>query len=172
MGIKEVIEILNRMQADGVIERYAIGGAVGATFYLEPIATLDVDVFVEFHAEPGSAIVSPKPIFEYLRDRGCTMEGEYIVIAGWPVQFLPAGSPLLQEALAASVEKDVDGTGARVFTPEHIAAIALDTGRAKDKARVLQFIEAGVLDLERLQEIIARHGLTGHWQQFERQFLK
>ena len=171
MGIKEVIEILNRMQADGVIERYAIGGAVGATFYLEPIATLDVDVFVEFHAEPGSAIISPKPIFEYLRDRGCTMEGEYIVIAGWPVQFLPAGSPLLQEALAASVEKDVDGTGARVFTPEHIAAIALDTGRAKDKARVLQFIEAGVLDLERLQEIIARHGLTGHWQQFERQFL-
>ena len=172
MGIKEVIEILNRMQADGVIERYAIGGAVGATFYLEPIATLDVGVFVEFHAEPGSAIVSPKPIFEYLRDRGCTMEGEYIVIAGWPVQFLPAGSPLLQEALAASVEKDVDGTAARVFTPEHIAAIALDTGRAKDKARVLQFIEAGVLDLERLQEIIARHGLTGHWQQFERQFLK
>jgi hypothetical protein len=172
VGIKEVIEILNRMQADGVIERYAIGGAVGATFYLEPIATLDVDVFVEFHAEPGSAIISPKPIFEYLRDRGCTMEGEYIVIAGWPVQFLPAGSPLLQEALAASVEKDVDGTGARVFTPEHIAAIALDTGRAKDKARVLQFIEAGVLDLERLQEIIARHSLTGHWQQFERQFLK
>ncbi len=172
MGIKEVIEILNRMQADGVIERYAIGGAVGATFYLEPIATLDVDVFVEFHAEPGSAIISPKPIFEYLQDRGCTMEGEYIVIAGWPVQFLPAGSPLLQEALAAAVEKDVDGTGARVFTAEHIAAIALNTDRAKDKARVLQFIEAGVLDLERLQEIIARHGLTGHWQQFERQFLK
>jgi hypothetical protein len=53
VGIKEVIEILNRMQADGVIERYAIGGAVGATFYLEPIATLDVDVFVEFRAEPG-----------------------------------------------------------------------------------------------------------------------
>jgi hypothetical protein len=33
------------MQSDGVIERYAIGGAVGATFYLEPIATLDVDIF-------------------------------------------------------------------------------------------------------------------------------
>jgi hypothetical protein len=172
VGIKEVIEILNRMQADRVIETYAIGGAVGATFYLEPVATLDVDVFVEFHAEAGSAIISPKPIFEYLRDRGCTMEGEYIVIAGWPVQFLPAGSPLLQEALAAAVEKDVDGTGARVFTAEHIAAIALDTGRAKDKARVLQFIEAGALDLERLHGIVGRHGLTGHWQQFERQFLK
>jgi hypothetical protein len=96
---------------------------------------------------------------------------QYVVIAGWPVQFLPAGTALLQEALATAVEKDVDGTPARVFTAEHIAAIAFETGRAKDKARVLQFLEAGVLNLERLQEIIARHGLTGDWQQFERQFL-
>lgn len=40
MNIKEVIVTINQMQADGVIERYAIGGAVGATFYLEPVATL------------------------------------------------------------------------------------------------------------------------------------
>ncbi len=172
MGIKEVIETINRMQADGVIERYAIGGAVGATFYLEPVATLDVDVFVEFHIPPGPQIVSPEPIFKYLRDHGCKMEAEYVVIAGWPVQFLPAGTALLQEALAAAMEKDVDGTPARVFTAEHIAAIALDTGRAKDKARVLQFIEAGVLDLDRLHRILGRHGLSGRWQEFERQFLK
>ena len=172
MGIRKVIEMINSMQADGVIERYAIGGAVGATFYLEPVATLDVDVFVEFHAQPGSRIVSPEPILKYLRDRGCPMEGEHIVIADWPVQFLAAGSGLLQEALAATVEKDVDGTPARVFTPEHIAAVALETGRAKDKARVLQFVEAGGLDLERLQEILARHGLSSDWEQFERQFLK
>jgi hypothetical protein len=172
VGIKEVIETLNRMQADGVIERYAIGGAVGATFYLEPVATLDVDVFVEFHIAPGSQIVNPEPIFKYLRDHGCTMEGDYVVIADWPVQFLPCQGSLLEEALAKAVEKNVDGTPARVFTAEHIAAIALETGRAKDKARLVQFIEAGALDLERFQEILARHGLGGHWQQFERQFLK
>jgi len=97
---------------------------------------------------------------------------QYVVIAGWPVQFLPAGTALLQEALAAAVEKDVEGTRARVLTAEHIAAIALDTGRAKDKARVLQFIEAGVLDLDRLHRILGRHGLSGRWQEFERQFLK
>jgi hypothetical protein len=45
MNIKETIATINQMQADGVIERYAIGGAVGATFYLEPSATLDVDIF-------------------------------------------------------------------------------------------------------------------------------
>jgi hypothetical protein len=172
VGIKGVIEMINRMQADGVIERYAIGGAVGATFYLEPVATLDVDVFVEFHTEPGSQMISPEPIFRYLRDRGCTMEGEHVVIAGWPIQFLPAGSTLVQEALAKAVEKDVEGTPARVFTAEHIAAIALETGRAKDKARVLQFIEADAIDLDRLQEILTRHGLGGAWEQFERQFLK
>lgn len=35
------------MKADGVIERYAVSGAVGTTFYLEPVATLDVDVLIE-----------------------------------------------------------------------------------------------------------------------------
>jgi len=164
--------MINGMQAAGVIERYAIGGAVAATFYLEPVATLDVDVFVEFHTEPGSQMISPEPIFRYLRDRGCGMEGEHIVIAGWPIQFLPAGSALVQEALAKAVEKDVEGTPARVFTAEHLAAIALETGRAKDKARVLQFIEADAIDLDRLQEILTRHGLAGAWEQFERQFLK
>jgi hypothetical protein len=172
VGIKEVIETINRMQADGVIERYAIGGAVGATFYLEPVATLDVDIFIEFHAEPGSRLVSLEPILKYLRDHGCVMEGEHIVIAGWPVQFLPAGSPLLQEALEKAIERNLDGTPARVFTAEHIAAIALRTGRAKDKARVLQFIEAEALDVGQVREILARHGLSGKWHQFEQQFLK
>src|SRR5881397_387245 len=100
------------MQADGVIERYAIGGAVGATFYLEPIATLDVDVFISFRPESGRLRVNPQAIFDYLKARGGTMEGEYIVIAGWPVQFLPAASPLVEEALAQAVEKAVAGTSA------------------------------------------------------------
>src|SRR5207249_8341632 len=104
--------MINGMQAAGVIERYAIGGAVGATFYLEPVATLDVDVFVEFHTEPGSQMISPEPIFRYLRDRGCAMEVEHIVIAGWPIQFLPVGSALVQESVAKGVEKDVEGVPA------------------------------------------------------------
>jgi hypothetical protein len=172
MPIQDVIQTINRMQSDGVIERYAIGGAVAATFYLEPVATLDVDIFVEFHAESGSRIVSPERIFNYLRDRGCKMERDHVVISGWPVQFLPAGTPLLEEALAMALVKDVERTPARIFTAEHIAAVALETGRAKDKARVLQFIEVGALDQKRFQEILARHGLSGQWDKFERQFLK
>ena len=171
MKIEEVIVAINQMETAGVIDRYAIGGAVGATFYLEPVSTLDVDVFIAFKSEPGSILVSLLPIFDYLKQFDCKMEGEYIVIGGWPVQFLPADALLLEEALAQAVESDVEGTPARVFTAEHLAAIALQTGRAKDKARLLQFIETGALDSERFQAIIARHELVDAWKKFERQFL-
>lgn len=172
MNIREVIKIINQMQADGVIERYAVGGAVGATFYLEPIATLDVDIFVAFKAEAGSVIITPQRIYDYLTARGCAVQGEYIVISGWPVQFLPPAGPLVEEALAQAVEKDVAGTPVRVFIAEHLAAVALQTGRAKDKARLLQFIEAGVLDPARFQAILTRHGLGAAWKRFEQQFLR
>ena len=59
-----------------------------------------------------------------------------------------------------------------MFTAEHLAGMALETGRAKDKARLLQFVEAGVLDAKRFKEILARHSLVDRWQQFEQQFLK
>lgn len=162
MKIREVITTINAMQAAGVIEHYAIGGAVGATFYLEPVATLDVDIFVSFR---------PQPIFDHLKAQGCAVEGEYIVIAGWPVQFFPPGTPLVEEALQQAVLHEVEGTTARVFSPEHLAAIALQVGRAKDKARLLQFIESGLLDAARFQDILNRHHLAGAWQTFERQFL-
>ena len=50
-------------------------------------------------------------------------------------------------------------------------AIALQTGRAKDKARLLQFIEDCALDAARFQAILARHDLVDRWRQFEQQFL-
>jgi hypothetical protein len=171
MSIRDVIIAINQMEADRVFDRYAIGGAVGATFYLEPVATLDVDVFVAFRSEPDQLLVTPKPIFDYLAARGWSMKGEYVMIAGWPVQFLPPTGPLVEEALAEAVELDVEGDPARVFTAEHLAAIALQTGRAKDKARLLQFVEEGALDIARFQAILRRHDLVDTWTKFERQFL-
>ncbi|HUJ09755.1 MAG TPA: hypothetical protein VL171_06990 [Verrucomicrobiae bacterium] len=172
MKIKEVIVNLNQMRADGVIDNYAIGGAVGATFYLEPTATLDVDVFIDFKSEPGRLLADPKHVFDYLVAHGGKLEGEHVVIAGWPVQFLPPTGPLVEEALAQAVTMDIEGTPSRVFTAEHLAAIALQTGRAKDKARLLQFVEAGALDAKRFEAILAKHGLLDQWHKFDRQFLK
>ena len=51
--MKATVEKINRMQADGVIGKYAICGAVAATFYLEPSATMDVDIFLHLPTAPG-----------------------------------------------------------------------------------------------------------------------
>ena len=103
MNIKETIAIINQMQADGIIGKYAIGGAVAATFYLEAADTQDVDIFVILKTIKGQSLVTLTPIYNYMTERGCPIKGEYIVIAGWPVQFLPAESPLLKEALEKSL---------------------------------------------------------------------
>jgi hypothetical protein len=100
----------------------------GLAFILS-IATLYVGVFIPFPPEPGRLLANLQPIFDYLKSRGGRMEGEYILVDGWPVQFLPAANPLAQEALERAVENDVSGMPARVFTAEHLAAIALQTGR-------------------------------------------
>lgn len=172
MKIREVIEMLNRMREEAVIADYAIGGAVGATFYLEPVATLDIDVFVGMKPAPGSLIIDPRPIFNYLTSHGCAAEGEYIIIAGWPVQFLAPPGPLVDEALEEAVESDVEGAPARTFSAEHLAAICLQTGKAKDKARLLQFIESGALDHARFEAIVERHELKLAWQKFKSQFIE
>ncbi len=172
MNFLAVIAAVNQMEVDGVIGKYAVGGAVGATFYLEPAATFDVDIFVTFAQEPGSLLLNPQPIYSYLAARGHRMEGEYAVISGTPVQFLPAAGPLAEEGLEQAVVHLVGGVQARVFTAEHLAAMALQTGRSKDKARLLQFIEDGVLDSEKFELLLSRHDLLTKWRQFERQFLE
>lgn len=45
-----------------------------------------------------------------------------------------------------TVETDVEGEPTHVFTAEHLAPLGLQTGLAKDKARLLRFSEAGALD--------------------------
>lgn len=170
MSIRDVIVTINQMEADGVIERYAIGGAVGATFYLEPVDTFDVDVFVALERAVGSPLLTLQPIYDYLKARGGVMEREYIVVGGYPVQILPPTSALAEEAILNAVEMDVDGISARVFTPEHLAAISLETGRAKDKARLLQFFEEESLDLQQFESIVQRYGLAEKWKRFKKQF--
>ena len=170
MNIKEVITVANQMQADGIIEQYAIGGAVGSTFYIEPASTLDLDIFITIKRDESTPFISLKPIYEYLIARGGVPEKDYIVIADTPVQFLPAPDPLSEEALREAVEKDVDGVPVRVFTAEHLAAIALKIGRAKDKMRLSLFLEYGAINLQRFEEILARHNLTSHWELFQQQF--
>jgi len=170
-AVKAIFEKVNKMQAAGIIGKYAIGGAVGATFYLEPSATLDVDIFITLPAEPGQVLLSLSPVYDYLQAQGGTLDGEYIVVDGWPVQFLPPADALDQEALEEAIETDLEGTRTWVMSAEHLIAIALRTGRPKDHNRILQFIEQNALDKEKLHAVLQRHGLASKWKLFEQRYL-
>lgn len=170
--MKETLEAIHHMRTEGVIGAYAIGGAVGATFYLEPVATMDVDVFVAFTEQENAALISLAPLYSHFKAKGYELRGEYVLIGGWPVQFLPTPDALTGEAVAEAVDTEVEDVPTRVMKAEYLVAIALQLGRAKDYARILQFIEAGVLDSTKLDAILSRHGLMDEWTRFGQRFLE
>jgi len=170
MDYKKVIEELNEMEAAGVIGKYAIGGAVATTFYpVEATRTEDIDIFVVLKTGAGHPLEPLREIFSYLRGKGYVVDAlGYAVIGGWKVQFLPPTSPLDEEALAESVEHQLDGLPTRVFSLEHLTAIALKVGRPKDKERIIEFRKSASLDVQRLSEILTRHQLMERWEKFNR----
>ena len=112
------------------------------------------------------------PIYEACARRGYQPEGDAIQIEGWPVQFLPATQPLVAEAVREAMTRESACLTTRVMTAEHLMAIALQTGRAKDHARLVMFVEAGVADRNRLHDILTRHSLLEAWAKFEKRFLQ
>lgn len=167
--MEKTLQVLNRLEADGVIERYAIGGAIAATFYVEPVSTFDLDVFFVFN-EQANDLVLLAPIYEYLAALGYQSAGEAVEIEGWPVQFLPAFNPLLEESLAEAADIRFKDIPTRVMRAEHLVAVMLQTGRAKDYSRILQFLEEDAVELPLLASVLARHGLTKQWEEFRRRF--
>jgi hypothetical protein len=169
--MKATFAVLNQMVGDGAIENYAVAGAVGAMFYVEPFSTQDIDVLV---VTPGSEdkLVAELPGWDYLREHGFEeIRKEGIVVEGWPVQFLLASEPLEREAYLNAEKLDFDGTPVRVALAEHLVAIMLKVGRLKDFARIQMFLTQDAVDRETLEEIISRHGLEGKWANFRSRFL-
>ena len=156
--METTLQVLNDLERAGVVSRYAIGGAMGATFYVEPVLTFDLAVFVVLPQTGG--LLTLAPLYEALRARGYHEDKECVNIEGVPVQFLPAYNALLEEALAEARETRYEATPTRVLRAEHLLAIALRTGRDKDRERVRLLREQASLDQTYLAAVLARHGLA------------
>ena len=163
--MKRTLQVLNELELGGVIDRYAIGGAMGATFYVEPLLTFDLDVFVVL-PQSAAGLLSLAPLYEALLARGYIEEGECVLIEGVPVQFLPAYNALLEEALREARETLYEEVPTRVVRAEHLIVVCLQTGRDKDRERVRIFREQAELDLKYLTEVLQRHGLEAKWKQW------
>jgi hypothetical protein len=121
MPIEEVVSELNRLHAEGTIAEYAIGGAVAAQAYIAPMSTEDIDVFVIFAGAEASTLAPLQPLYTDLIPRGAKVNGPYLEIGGWPVQFLPAADPLYESAIAEARSIPFGDQSARVMGPEHLA---------------------------------------------------
>jgi len=170
--MERVIQVINRMEADGVIDNYAIGGGIAAVYYLEPYETDDIDVFVPAVAvSVGNAgLISLDPIYSYLKSLGYSPVREGVPIEDWLVQFLPTFESIQEEAISQARRVTYGKTETKIFAPEYLAAELLRSGRRKDHARVIDLLEGHHVDMGKFREIVSRHGLAGKWKTFARQF--
>jgi hypothetical protein len=72
MGMKQTLDVINRMEADGIVGRYAIAGAVAAYNYVEPTVTEDLDILIAFDSGRPlqTGLITLGPILSYLNDKG------------------------------------------------------------------------------------------------------
>jgi len=164
-----VAQLLNEMRAAGVIQNYAVFGAIAQMRYTEPVVALDVDVPVAL--PPATRNDSLAGIYEFCAAKGYRPEGEAIRVGAWPVQFLPAFNALTREAMEQAETADFEGVPIRVVRPDYLAVIALGAGRAKDHQRILDLLESKTTNRKVIDSLAARHGLTQAWQRFAKRFL-
>jgi len=166
--VREVAQLLNDLRATGVIQDYALFGAVAQMRYTEPVATLDADVLVVVPAPDRLDMLAP--IYQACAERGYGAEGEAVRVGAWPVQFIPVFSALTREALDRAETADFEGAPFRVIRADYLAVIALSVGRAKDFTRILALLESKAANREEIAALAERHGLADAWHRFEARF--
>ena len=165
--IDKALLVIKEMTRRGIIKAYAIGGGIAATYYIEPMLTYDLDIFF-IPAKEGLDVLAP--IYDYAKERGFSTQAESILIEGFPVQFIPAYNDLVREAVENATTLKYRDVEAKVVTAEYLAAIALQTGRAKDRERVIRLLDEAVIDRTVLGRILGSFGLADKFKKFEKQF--
>ena len=120
--MEKTFKIINQLKEEGIIKDYAVAGAVASIFYIEPITTYDLDIMIVLKEESDS-LISLSTIYDWFRKKGFQFDKEHILIEGIPVQFIPAYSNLVEEALNNSLEKKYENTLIKVINAEYLIAI-------------------------------------------------
>ncbi len=160
-----VIDVLDDMRSRGIIKKYAIGGAMAGILYDEAISTVDLDVFFFFTNPQTGLILSLEEIYDYATEKGFVFDHEFIHIHGWLVQFVEASrNPLWEEATRRARTMVIDGRNVAVMLPEHLAAMWVLAGRRKDSVKIAAFDESGVLDRDKLADVLRRFDIMDKWK--------
>ena len=168
-NVKEIAQLLNDMSDAGVIEDYALFGAMAQMRYTEPVATLDANVLVAVPSPEKLDVLSP--LYRFCEERGFLAEDATIRVGAWPVQFIPAFSELTSDAMAHADSVDFEGVTLRVVRADYLAVIALSVGRAKDWTRILSLLESGSVTQDEIATLASRYNLSAAWQTFHKRFM-
>lgn len=165
MDYSLIAKTFDLLQKEGIISNWAIAGGSAALFYVEPFVTFDVDVFIDL--KQTGALVSLDKFHSRIRELGHELKGEHIDVKGLAVQIMAPSEGVEAEALAQAKTITRGNQVLRVVQQEHLMAICLAVGRAKDKLRLEMFLDENKYDLNFFEEILKRHGLLDKWRQYQ-----
>jgi hypothetical protein len=136
VSFERALGALNDLKGDGVVSEYAVAGALALLFWSEPIPTYDLDVLV------------------FLPETSGPIKG-HIIVEGLPVQFVPAHSPLADEAIETAAELTYGDTRVRVVRPEYLIALYHEgsAATAKRRERAAALRESGKIDERLLRDL-------------------
>jgi len=167
--LRKAVVALNALQHQGLIESYAIGGGMAVNFYTDPQSTYDLDVFILVKPDAARKVISLTDVYQYLKSQGGTWEEGHIVLDQLPLQLIAAGNALEHEAVDRAHRRNVAGVEAKVVSVEYLAAIAVQTGRRKDREKVRRLLEEASLDRRALEALLKRHDLYETFKRWELQ---
>lgn len=163
--MEKAIRVINELKRRRLIRDYVIGGGIAVLYYVEPILTYDLDIFF-VPKEEGTEIMILSPIYQFLKAKGYSVDKEHIIIEGIPVQFLPVYNELIKEAFEHAVETKYKKAKTKVFQPEYLVAIMVQTFRPKDKERIITMLDEAEIDKSHLLTIFKNHGLKEKFDGF------
>src|SRR5437879_6165158 len=86
--LADVLRAANELVSAGLIEEYALGGALATIYYVEPFTTYDADII--FIATDTTLSAGIPAIYSHLQSKGWRVEREHLLINDFPVHFLAA----------------------------------------------------------------------------------
>ncbi len=159
------------MRNENLFTEYAIGGAIASLFYVEPVVTFDLDIFVLLPENKTSPIITLTPIYDWLKQKGFMPYQEQVMIEGIPVQFIPVYNELINDAVEYADIKYYRSVKTRVISAEYLMAIMLQTYRQKDKERLRLFIQNRVFTIGKLNGIMEKFNLKNRFDEINKEIL-
>ena len=126
------------MKRRRVIPDYVLIGAIGATAYMEPVATEDLDIIVDAETD--------EEFMRVFRNVGGCAEGQqgmHHMLGGIPVQIFPSGTkPLYRDTLERARSIRLGNLRVKVASTEHLIVLGVEAFRQKDQRRIQHLLQA------------------------------